>query len=73
MLSGLTEPGRRGMIRLLLGLLTPSSGRAEIFGLDTQRQTVAAHRRLAYVPGEANLWPTLSVAETLLLLGHVHR
>ncbi len=64
--------GKTTLIRLLLGLLTPTSGRADIFGLDTQRQTVAAHRRLAYVPGEANLWPTLSVAETLLLLGNVH-
>jgi ABC-2 type transport system ATP-binding protein len=40
--------------------------------MDARRQTVAAHRRLAYVPGEANLWATLSVAETLRLLGRVH-
>jgi ABC-2 type transport system ATP-binding protein len=60
------------MIRLLLGLLIPTRGRAEIFGLDSRRETVAAHRRLAYVPGEANLWPTLSGAETLRLLGQVH-
>lgn len=64
--------GKTTMIRLLVGLLVPSRGRAEIFGLDTRRQTVAAHRRLAYVPGEANLWPTLSGAETLRLLGNVH-
>jgi ABC-2 type transport system ATP-binding protein len=64
--------GKTTLIRLLLGLLVPSSGRAEIFGLDTRHNTVAAHRLLAYVPGEANLWPTLSVAETLRLLGRVH-
>src|SRR5664280_877530 len=64
--------GKTTLIRLLLGLLIPTRGRAEIFGLDAQRATVAAHRRLAYVPGEANLWPTLSVAETLRLLGQVH-
>jgi ABC-2 type transport system ATP-binding protein len=64
--------GKTTMIRLLLGLLVPSRGRAEIFGLDTRQQTIAAHRRLAYVPGEANLWPTLSGAETLRLLGQVH-
>jgi ABC-2 type transport system ATP-binding protein len=63
--------GKTTLIRLLLGLLIPTRGRAEVFGLDAQRDTVAAHRRLAYVPGEANLWPTLSVAETLRLLGHV--
>jgi ABC-2 type transport system ATP-binding protein len=64
--------GKTTMIRLLLGLLIPTRGRAEIFALDSRRQTVAAHRRLAYVPGEASLWPTLSGAETLRLLGRVH-
>lgn len=63
--------GKTTTIRLLLGLARPSSGRAEIFGLDCRRQTVAAHRRLAYVPAEANLWPSLTGAETLHLLGRV--
>ena len=63
--------GKTTTIRLLLGLIRPSAGHAEIFGLDAQRQTVQAHRRLAYVPGEASLWPSLTGAETLHLLGQV--
>ncbi len=63
--------GKTTLIRLLLGLLIPSSGRGEIFGLDCHRQTVEAHARLAYVAGEANLWPTLTGAETLHLLAQV--
>jgi hypothetical protein len=58
--------------RLLLALARPTAGRAEIFGLDAQRDAVAIHRRLAYVPGETMLWPSLTGAETLHLLGRVH-
>ena len=64
--------GKTTTIRLLLDLARPSAGRAEIFGLDTQRDAVAVHRRVAYVPGEAALWPSLNGAETLHLLGRVH-
>jgi ABC-2 type transport system ATP-binding protein len=63
--------GKTTLIRLLLGLLIPTSGRGEIFGLDCQHDAVEAHRRIAYVAGEANLWPTLTVGETLHLLGRV--
>jgi ABC-2 type transport system ATP-binding protein len=63
--------GKTTTIRLLLGLIRASAGRAEIFGLDAQRRAVQAHRLLAYVPGEASLWPSLTGAETLHLLGQV--
>ncbi len=63
--------GKTTLIRLLLGLLAPTSGRAEIFGLDCHHHTVEVHRRLAYVAGEANLWPTLTGEQTLHLLGRV--
>jgi polyether ionophore transport system ATP-binding protein len=64
--------GKTTTIRMLLGLVRPTAGFAEIFGLDTQHDTVCVHRRLAYVAGEANLWPSLTGAETLHLLGRVH-
>jgi ABC-2 type transport system ATP-binding protein len=63
--------GKTTTIRLLLGLINPTGGHAEIFGLDCQRQPAQTHRRLAFVPGEANLWPSLTGAETLHLLGRV--
>jgi ABC-2 type transport system ATP-binding protein len=63
--------GKTTTIRLLLGLIHPTAGRAEIFGLDCRRQPVETHRHLAFVPGEANLWPSLTGAESLQLLGRV--
>ncbi len=63
--------GKTTTIRLLLGLIRPTEGRGEIFGLDCQRQSLEAHRRLAFVAGEASLWPSLTGEETLHLLGRV--
>jgi ABC-2 type transport system ATP-binding protein len=63
--------GKTTTIRLLLGLIKATRGRAEIFGIDCQSDPVQAHRRIAYVPGEANLWPSLTGSETLHLLGRV--
>jgi ABC-2 type transport system ATP-binding protein len=63
--------GKTTTIRLLLGLIRPTAGTAEIFGLDAQADKVAAHARVAYVPGEATLWPSLTGAETLDLLARL--
>ncbi len=63
--------GKTTTIRLLLGLIHATRGRAEIFGVDAQDDPVRAHGRVAYVPGEATLWPSLTGIETLYLLGRV--
>ncbi len=64
--------GKTTTIRLLLGLLEPTSGSCQLFGVDATRHPVEAHRRVAFVPGEADLWPKLTGMETLHLLGRVH-
>ena len=64
--------GKTTTLRLLLGLLRATSGRAELFGVDAQADPVTAHRRIAYVPGDTNLWPQLTGEETLHLLGQLH-
>ena len=60
--------GKSTTIRLLLGLHRPSSGDARLFGIDAQADRGAAHARLAYVPGEPGLWPTMNATETFTLL-----
>lgn len=57
--------GKSTTIRLLLGILKPSSGTAKIFGEDVWSRAVEIHRRIAYVPGDVNLWPNLSGGEII--------
>ena len=64
--------GKTTTIRLLLGLIRPTSGRALILGMDAQAEKVAVHARVAYVPAESTLWPSLTGAETLHLLARTH-
>jgi ABC-2 type transport system ATP-binding protein len=64
--------GKTTTIRLLLGLVRATAGRAEIFGVDCQADPVTVHRSVAFVPGDVNLWPSLTGHETLHLLGRVH-
>lgn len=52
--------GKSTAIRVLLGLLRPTGGTTQVFGLDPWRDAVTIHRRLAYVPGDVTLWPGLS-------------
>ncbi|WP_040338815.1 ABC transporter ATP-binding protein [Candidatus Blastococcus massiliensis] len=61
--------GKSTTIRVLLGLLRPDGGRAELLGGDPWRDAVALHRRLAYVPGDVTLWPSISGGEAIDLIG----
>jgi ABC-2 type transport system ATP-binding protein len=64
--------GKSTTIALLLALIRPTSGRATIFGLDAWRDAPEIHRRLAYVPSEANLWPSLTGEEAMAFLARLH-
>ena len=63
--------GKTVTIRILLGLLRADSGTATLLGGDPWRDAVELHRRIAYVPGDVNLWPNLSGGETIDLLARL--
>ena len=60
--------GKTTTIRILLDLLRPTSGGAEVLGLDTRRAGVDARRRIGYLPGDLPLYPKLTARETLTYL-----
>ncbi len=64
--------GKSTTIALLLALIRATSGAAYIFDMDVWHEAPAVHQRLAHVPSEANLWPSLTGAEVLQFLGNVH-
>ena len=64
--------GKTTTIRLFLGLIKSTSGNCKIFGLDCEKDASEIHERLAYVPGESNLWGSLTGRQTLELLGALH-
>jgi ABC-2 type transport system ATP-binding protein len=70
-LLGPNGAGKTTTLRTLLGLMKPTSGRAEIFGIDAWSDPVAAHRKVAFIPGEFAVWPQLTGGQILDLLGAV--
>jgi ABC-2 type transport system ATP-binding protein len=63
--------GKTTTLRILLGLLRADAGQATLLGGDPWRDAVSLHRRLAYVPGDVTLWPSLSGGEIIDLLGRL--
>ena len=61
--------GKTTTIRVLLGLLHKDGGDVSLLGGDPWGEAAVLHRRLAYVPGEVNLWPNLTGGEVIDLLG----
>jgi ABC-2 type transport system ATP-binding protein len=63
--------GKTTTLRLLLGLLRADAGSMRMLGGNPWLDAVDLHRRLAYVPGDVALWPTLSGGEVIDLLGRL--
>ncbi|MEU9735637.1 ABC transporter ATP-binding protein [Streptomyces sp. NPDC048002] len=63
--------GKTTTIRVLLGLLRYDSGKVSLLDGDPWADAVELHKRLAYVPGDVTLWPTLSGGEVIDLLGRL--
>jgi len=63
--------GKTTTIRMLLGFLRATSGRASIFGLDAWHDSPRIKRQIGYLPGDLRLYPWLSVTTALSLLSHV--
>lgn len=57
--------GKTTTIRVLLGILSATQGTARVFGMDAWKDAVEIHKRIAYVPGDVNLWSNLTGGEII--------
>ncbi len=63
--------GKSTTIRVVLGMLRADSGSVRLFGGDPWADAAVLHRRLAYVPGDVNLWPNLTGGQAIDLLARL--
>ncbi|MDX1511597.1 MAG: ABC transporter ATP-binding protein [Nitriliruptorales bacterium] len=63
--------GKTTTLRILLGLLRADGGTASLLGGDPWSDATELHGRLAYVPGDVNLWPNLTGGEIIDLFGRL--
>ena len=57
--------GKTTLFRILVTLLTPDSGEAQVLGRDVVRDVWPLRQRIGYMPGRFSLYPDLSVEENL--------
>jgi drug efflux transport system ATP-binding protein len=64
--------GKTTTIRMLLGLLTPTSGRATVLGFDAHTQTKPMHAQIGYMTQQFTLFQDLTAAENIRFYGQVY-
>jgi ABC-2 type transport system ATP-binding protein len=64
--------GKTTLIRLLLGYLHPTAGRAEVLGLDSETRSVEIRARVGYLPGGIALYDGMTGVELLDYLGRLY-
>jgi ABC-2 type transport system ATP-binding protein len=70
-LLGPNGSGKTTALRLVLGFMRPTAGRATVGGFDCWQQSVEVRRRVAYLPGELRLYENMTGRQLVRFLGRL--
>jgi ABC-2 type transport system ATP-binding protein len=71
-LLGANGAGKSTAIRMLCGLMTPTSGTAEVAGIDIKHDPEGVKRRIGYMSQRFSLYEDLTVEENIRFFGGVY-
>jgi len=72
-LVGPDAAGKTTTMRMLVGIMDPDAGRAEVLGFDTVRESEALKEQIGYMPQRFGLYDDLTVAENMAFYADIYR
>ncbi len=65
--------GKTTVLKMIVGLISPTSGRIEVMGRDVAKESIYVRRFIGYLPEDSSLYENMTVAEYLLFFSELYK